>query len=174
MLKKTVTYTDYFGIEKTEDLYFHLSRPEVVELEVGVKGGYSELLKTIAASDNNQEIVATFKKILLMSYGEKSDDGKQFRKSDEIRDAFTQTAAYEELFMEFLTDEKEMLAFVTGILPSTEGLPQAPTGTRPATQDHMMKALPEPEVVRVPTAADIHNMTQVELEAEIARRSNQA
>lgn len=31
MLKKTITYNDYNGNERTEDLYFNLSQAEVME-----------------------------------------------------------------------------------------------------------------------------------------------
>ena len=31
MIKKTVTYTDYNGVERTESFYFNLSKAEVME-----------------------------------------------------------------------------------------------------------------------------------------------
>ena len=32
MLKKTITYTDYNGVERTEDFYFNLTRAELMEM----------------------------------------------------------------------------------------------------------------------------------------------
>ena len=34
MLKKTITYTDYNGSERTEDFYFNLSKAEIMEMEL--------------------------------------------------------------------------------------------------------------------------------------------
>ena len=31
MLKKTIKYTDYNGVERTEDFYFNLSKAEIME-----------------------------------------------------------------------------------------------------------------------------------------------
>ena len=44
MLKKTITYTDYNGAERTEDFYFNLSKAEITEMEMGVKGGLTETI----------------------------------------------------------------------------------------------------------------------------------
>ena len=63
-------------------------------------------------------MVKIFKDIILMSYGEKSFDGKRFVKRDEIRDGFAQTEAYSNLFMELITDDKAAAEFINGILPS--------------------------------------------------------
>lgn len=59
----------------------------------------------------------TFEEIILTAYGEKSDDGRRFVKSDELSQAFKETEAYSELFMELLTDDKAAAAFINGILP---------------------------------------------------------
>ena len=39
MLKKTITYTDYNGMTRTEDFYFNLSMAEVAEMEMSTAGG---------------------------------------------------------------------------------------------------------------------------------------
>lgn len=117
MLKKTITYTDYNGNERTEDFYFNLTKAEISEMELSVNGGMTEWIQQIINTSDSAEIVKIFKKIILASYGEKSVDGKRFIKSDELRDAFSQTEAYSELFMELLSDEKQASAFVNGIIP---------------------------------------------------------
>lgn len=118
MLKKTVTYTDYNGVERTEDFYFNLSKAEVAEMELSVDGGLSQMLENIVKSKDNKQIISIFKDIVLKSYGEKSMDGKRFIKNDEIREAFSQTEAYSELFMELALNEQEAAEFVNGILPA--------------------------------------------------------
>jgi hypothetical protein len=118
MLKKTVTYVDYNGVERTEDFYFNLSKAEVTEMELSVRGGLSAMLEELVKSGDNARIVEIFKDLVLRSYGEKSADGKRFVKSKELSEAFSQTEAYSEIFMELALDEKAAAAFVNGILPS--------------------------------------------------------
>lgn len=118
MLKKTVTYVDYNGVERTEDFYFNLSKAEVAEMELSVQGGFSKMLEEIVASKDNVQIVNLFKQMVLKSYGEKSPDGRRFIKSDEIAQAFAQTEAYSEIFMELALDEKKAADFVNGIMPA--------------------------------------------------------
>ena len=118
MLKKTVTYVDYNGVERTEDFYFNLTKAEVAEMELSVQGGFSKMLEEIVTSKDNVQIVNLFKQMVLKSYGEKSPDGRRFVKSDEIAQAFAQTEAYSEIFMELALDEKKAADFVNGILPA--------------------------------------------------------
>ena len=118
MLKKTVTYVDYNGVERTEDFYFNLSKAEVTEMELSVRGGLSAMLEELVKSGDNARIVEIFKDLVLRSYGEKSADGKRFVKSKELSEAFSQTEAYSEIFMELALDEKAAAAFLNGILPA--------------------------------------------------------
>lgn len=117
MLKKTITYTDYNGIERTEDFYFNFTKAECMEMELSVNGGLVEMTNKIVAAKDAPSIVKLFKDLVLRAYGEKSADGKRFIKSDEIRDAFAQTEAYSILFMELATDADAAAKFVNGILP---------------------------------------------------------
>lgn len=117
MLKKTVTYTDYNGVERTEDFYFNLSKAEAAEMELSVDGGLSQMLENIVKAKDNKQIITIFKEIILKSYGEKSQDGKRFIKSKEISEAFSQTEAYSELFMELALNEKAATEFINGVLP---------------------------------------------------------
>lgn len=118
MLKKTITYTDYNGVERTEDFYFNLTTAEVMEMEMSASGGYGEMLKKIVAAQDAPTIIKVFKELVLKAYGEKSDDGKRFIKNDEIREAFSQTEAYSILFMELATDADAAAKFVNGIMPA--------------------------------------------------------
>ena len=118
MLKKTITYHDYNGVEYTQDFYFNLSKAEIMEMEMGTTGGLAEMITKIVAAQDAPAIIKIFKDLILKSYGEKSADGKRFIKSDEISTAFTQTEAYSELFMDLATDAEAAAAFVNGIIPA--------------------------------------------------------
>ena len=118
MIKKTITYVDYNGVERTEDFYFNLSKAEVAEMEMSVEGGFSKMLEEIVASKDNVKIVSLFKQMVLKAYGEKSADGRRFVKSEEISKAFSETEAYSEIFMSLALNESEAAAFVNGIMPA--------------------------------------------------------
>lgn len=121
MLKKTVKYVDYNGVERTEDFYFNLSKAEVAEMEMSVEGGFSVMLQELVNSKDNVRIVQIFKDMVLKAYGEKSPDGRRFVKSKEISEAFAQTEAYSEIFMELALNEEAAAAFVNGIMPANLG-----------------------------------------------------
>ena len=118
MLKKTIKYTDYNDVERTEDFYFNLSKAEVLEMEMGTTGGLAEQLSKIIAAQDLPSIIKEFKDLVLKAYGEKSADGRQFIKNEEIKTAFSQTEAYSNLFMELAMDNDSAAAFVNGIIPN--------------------------------------------------------
>ena len=118
MLKKTITYTDYNGSERTEDFYFNLSKAEIMEMEMRTTGGMTEMIQKIVSAQDAPAIINVFKDLVLKAYGEKSPDGKRFIKSEEISMAFSQTEAYSNLFMELATDADAAAKFVNGIVPN--------------------------------------------------------
>lgn len=128
MLKKTITYTDFNGMERSEDFYFNLTKAEVMEMEMSTVGGLSEMIQRIIAAQDTPSIIKVFKDLVLKSYGEKSADGKRFIKTPEIAEAFSQTEAYSVLFMELATDADAAAAFVNGIIPKTNGKANLPSG----------------------------------------------
>lgn len=117
MLKKTITYTDYNGEERTEDFFFNLTRAEITEMELSKVGGFSETIQRITKAKDIPAIMEIFKELILKSYGEKSADGRRFIKSKELSEAFSQTEAYSNLFVELAEDSTAASAFVNGIMP---------------------------------------------------------
>lgn len=117
MLKKTITYTDFNDVERTEDFYFNLTEAELLEMELSVKGGLVEMINRIISAQDNPTLIKIFKDLVLKSYGVKSPDGRQFIKNDQVRDEFAQTRAYSILFMELATNADVASAFVNGIIP---------------------------------------------------------
>ena len=123
MLKLSRTYIDFNNMSRTEDFYFNLTEAEVTEMELSVDGGLVEMINRITAAKDGKQIIALFKDIVLRAYGEKSADGRRFVKNQEIRDAFAQTQAYSDLFMELATDAKKAAEFVNGIVPTKKTAP---------------------------------------------------
>lgn len=118
MLKETIKYTDYNGVEREEDFYFNLTKAELMELEMGTTGGLTELIQKAVQTKDAPVIIKVFKDLILMSYGEKSADGKRFIKSEALREAFAQTEAFSNLFMKLASDDKAAAKFVNGIVPA--------------------------------------------------------
>lgn len=120
MLKKTITYTDYNGNVRTEDFYFNLSKAECMELELGTHGGLSEAIRKMIELQDMPSMIKLTKEWVLRAYGEKSLDGKRFMKSKELSDAFSQTEAYSQLFMELATNADAAAEFFNNIIPKPD------------------------------------------------------
>ena len=118
MLKKTITYTDYNGTERTEDFYFNLSKAEITEMELSMEGGMRAYIQKIIAAKSQLALVTLFKEIVMKSYGKKSPDGRLFMKNDAIRAEFEAHPAYSMIYMDLVTDEAKASAFVNGIMPA--------------------------------------------------------
>lgn len=116
MIVKTVTYTDFNGNERTESFWFHLSRPELTEMLLGIDNNIETYIKTIIKNENYYEIVKIFKKLLLEAYGEKSEDGRRFIKLPEKTKEFSESEAYSVLFTELTTNEEKASEFVNGLI----------------------------------------------------------
>ena len=118
MLKETIKYTDYNGVEREEDHYFNLTEAEVMEMEMSTKGGLAEMIQRIIAAQDAPAIIKVFKDLIRKAYGVKSADGKRFIKSEEIWAEFEQTEAYSMLFMELATDADAASKFINAIVPA--------------------------------------------------------
>lgn len=119
MLKKTITYTDYNDVERTETFYFNISESELTEMQLSTEGGLAERLQKMIDAQDVPSVTKVFKDIILKAYGEKSADGKYFRKSEEISNAFVATEAYNKLYMELLQDPDKLAEFINGLLPKS-------------------------------------------------------
>ena len=118
MLTRTVTYTDFDGVERTETYRFNLSKSELIEMELGREGRLTTALDRIVKAKDTPSLIKEFKWLILKAYGEKSADGKKFNKSDEISEAFSHTQAYDQIFMELVTDDEKAAAFINALIPA--------------------------------------------------------
>lgn len=118
MFKKTINYEDFNGQQIKEEFYFNLTKAEIMEMQLEKTGGLTEYIQRIVDSKDVPQLVKLFKELILKSYGVKSDDGKRFIKTKEVVEAFTQTNAYSEFYMELATNADAASAFVNGIIPA--------------------------------------------------------
>lgn len=140
MLKRTITYTDYDGNERTEEFMFNLNKAELTSMELSHEGGMKQRLGKMIAKQDAPEIMRTFRDLIRAAYGEKSPDGRRFIKSEQLSTEFEQTEAYNTLFMELCTDAKKASEFVAAILP--EDLRKAAEDMRESVEGDNLKVLP--------------------------------
>lgn len=117
MYTMTRTYTDWNGMERTEEFRFNLTKAALMEMQYEQDGGMKEFLQKIIDSKNQKELMKMFKDLVLRAYGEKSDDGKYFIQNEETKARFAATPVYSEIFMELSTDANKASEFVNGIMP---------------------------------------------------------
>lgn len=118
MYKKTITYKDFNGVERTEDFYFNLTEAEITDMQLSKAGGLDVFVKRIVAAKHQEAIISIFKRIIKASYGVKSDDGRRFMKSEQIWEEFAQTNAFSKFYMELATNADAAAEFINGITPS--------------------------------------------------------
>lgn len=120
MFTKVLEYVDFNGNQVKEEFRFNLTKAEILEMQLEKSGGFAESIQRVIDSKDTPSIIKIFKDLLIKSYGIKSEDGKRFIKNDKIREEFTQTAAYSELFVEFASNADSASAFVNGIMPPAD------------------------------------------------------
>lgn len=118
MIKKTITYSDFNGNERTEDFYFNLTKAEITKMELSTKGGLAEMIQRIVAAQDTPAIIEVFEDLIRRSYGVKTADGRGFVKKAVDLEEFVSTEAYSQLFMELATDADAAAKFVNGIVPA--------------------------------------------------------
>lgn len=118
MLKKTITYTNYNDEKKTKDYYFNLKKSELIDLQFSTAKGFLGYIEEITKTQDNVKIWKAFRDIILLAYGEKSNDGERFVKSDELRKSFEETEAFSELIYELMSNETAAANFINGIMPA--------------------------------------------------------
>lgn len=117
MHKETITYVDFNDVTRTEEFYFNLSKANVLEMDAKYPGGYVAMIERITSAENGEAIMDIFKTFILDSIGEKSADGKQFIKNQQIKDNFYQSNAYSELLLKLATDDRAANTFIQATLP---------------------------------------------------------
>ena len=134
MHKKTVTYRDFNDVERTEDLYFNLTKTEMIEFALELPDGVSdtvdkdpEKMDTEQAASKIANMLGTkgvfkfIKDLILKSYGVRKDEGKRFAKTDEngrpLYIEFSQTMAFEAIMDEFTSNDIAAAEFVNAVIP---------------------------------------------------------
>ena len=133
MIKITKTYTDFNGKQRTEDFHFHFNQAELMEMEMSTEGGFSTRVQRIINANSHSELLQIMKKFVLDAFGVKSEDGRRFMKSDEIRRSFVECPAYSMIFMELATNTEAATEFINKVVPADMPKADAPAAIPAAT-----------------------------------------
>ena len=117
MLKKTITYTDYDGNERTETHYFNLTQAELTKMFASVDGGLYRYMTQALSAQSGKRIMEMLDMIIKASYGQKSLDGRKLMKSDEIYRDFEESLAYDKFFTDLLSNDAAAAEFIRGVIP---------------------------------------------------------
>lgn len=121
MLKKSITYVDYNGVERTEDFYFNLNKAETLGYIIGFEGGIESFIEKVVQEEDVKKLWDLWSDFILMCYGEKSSDGRRFIKSKELSEGFKQTEAYNNLVMELVSGKgTDNAKFVNAVVADVE------------------------------------------------------
>ena len=110
-----IPYTDYNGEERNETFHFNLNKKELSDLNFEVDGGLEYYINKITETRNPKHLVDLVTSVIDKSYGVKSADGLNFRKSEEILAEFKSREAYSELYTMLLSDADKLADFINGI-----------------------------------------------------------
>lgn len=117
MHKVNLTYEDYNGDTVTEDLYFNLTKAELLDMNFEATGGLVNYMESIINARDVATLNTLFKNLLLKAYGEKTPDGKHFMKTPEIALKFQCSIPFDILYTRFSTDADAASEFITSIVP---------------------------------------------------------
>lgn len=158
MLKRSITFETFDGDIRTKEYYFNLTKTELLDLEMQGSDGMRERIQRIIDAGDNAALIAEFKSLILLAYGERSEDGESFMKSEEISARFASTAAFDSLFVEMITSETAAADFITGIMPSD--VAQELNVAQPTPAAPAPAAPPAPPAPMAPVPVEIHDTPQ--------------
>ena len=129
MLKKTITYKNFDGVEEQTTVYFNLTKTECVDLnleyeeEGGLIGRIKKLTEEREDGETPKKPAIDFVKLLIdRAYGIRpKDDPSLFLKEDDdgkpLYKKFRQSAAYDAYVFALLSGDESLEEFATNVLP---------------------------------------------------------
>lgn len=121
MIKKTITSEDFDGNQKTKDYYFHMNQVEFAKLNSEVPGGLEKTIQDIIANQDQGAMLRLVDLLVSRSYGERDEEDGGFTKIGKngrpLYEKFVNTSAYDNLIIELIQGEKNIVTFLSGIMP---------------------------------------------------------
>lgn len=124
MIKMNVSAETFDGDMVTETLWFHMNKVDLIELQQSEPGGFTDTLQAFMSrkpedwtNKDKFKLFEFFRSIVNKAYGERSSDGKRFKKSPEILANFKDSIFYDEFVLSLLEDENKSIKFFNGVMP---------------------------------------------------------
>ena len=120
MFKINQKYEDFDGHERTEELYFNFTEPQLRDFLEKEPAFNEKNLANLIATKDAKQMVEAMQALIIAAYGEKSSDGKVFKKNKEITENFACSAAFAQLMDDIMysTDADMIQRFMINIFPS--------------------------------------------------------
>jgi hypothetical protein len=153
VIEKVVTYEDLDGNAVTEKFYFHFTKTQFIEFLFNFGDSEATIeanLANIVKQEDTRTMFAQTKDLILSAYGERSADGKGFKKSKDLRDEFESSMAFDALFQELGNDEDKLNEWMIGVMP--KGLQVDITSDTVKDALAELKKVPEIKDVPLPPA----------------------
>ena len=126
MIKMNVSAETFDGDMVTETLWFHMNKVDLIELQQSEPGGFTDTLQAFMSRKSEDwtmqdkfKLFDFFRTMVDKAYGERSSDGKRFRKSPEILANFKDSIFYDEFVLSLLEDEEKSIKFFNGVMPKS-------------------------------------------------------
>lgn len=121
-----IKYEDFNGNQCEEEACFYLNEAEITSLKMfsdteDLESVQKRIINGETKHEDMLKMMDAIKELILKSYGIKSEDGKHFRKSEEISKDFEQSAAFPALFMDIYNDAtgNKVQNFIKGVMPKS-------------------------------------------------------
>lgn len=112
-----VTYESFDGETVDEELYFHLSKAELTDMELKNFPLSLKLARVTSGNGTATDAYELMREFIAASYGKRSEDGRRFIKNMEETESFLISPAYDALLDKLLGDDKFAYKFMTGLFP---------------------------------------------------------
>ena len=122
MIKKTITYDTFEGAKKTGDFFFHMNQVEFSKLNGEIPGGLEHRIQEIMKNEDEDGLLRLIDLLVSRSYGKVDEVDGEFTKIDRngrpLFEKFVNSDAYDKLIIELIQGEKQIIDFLTGIMPA--------------------------------------------------------
>ena len=112
-----VKYTNFFGEETEETLHFHLSKGELMNMELQRTPLSAKIATVNGGEASPMDAYKLLQEFVGAAYGERSEDGKRFFKDERSTKAFLASPAFDALLDKLGEDPKFSNKFLAGLFP---------------------------------------------------------
>lgn len=116
MIKQTLTWKDFNQVEHTKDFWFHLTKLEVAQLQLELEKWHARLQMAAQKMDFSA-LVSTYREIIELAAGVRSEDGADFIKTPEAKKSIMDSPAIDELLWKFITTPSAGVEFLEALMP---------------------------------------------------------